>query len=64
MQYTPAIPTPPSQQSKRRPFLVSFDSGHECSLDHWLELSWLVEHEEADELAGYLVEDTCFVVTR
>jgi len=61
MQFSPAIPSPPS---KRRPLLDSFDSGHECSLDHWLELSWLVEQEEVDELAGYLVEDSCFVVTR
>jgi hypothetical protein len=64
MQYSPNIPSPSSPQSTRRPFLVSFDSGHECSLDHWVELSWLVEHEEDEELTGYLVEDSCFVVTK
>lgn len=30
-----------------RPELVSFDSGNECSLDHWLEVYWLVEEEFA-----------------
>jgi len=64
MKFSPVISSSPSQQTKRRPLLDSFDSGHECSLDHWLELSWLVEQEEVDELAGYLVEDSCFVVTR
>ena len=58
MQDSPAIPSPPPQ-AERRPFLVSFDSGHECSLEHWLEVSWLVEHEE-DELDGYVFED-CLV---
>jgi hypothetical protein len=63
MQYSPALPSPPSTaslpptpQALRRPFLVSFDSGHECSLEHWLEVTWLVEHEE-DELVGYVFED-------
>ena len=64
MQCPPTVPSAPQQQAARRPFLVSFDSGHECSLDHWLKLSWLVEQEEVDELAGYLVEDSCFVATR
>ena len=30
-----------------RPELLSFDSGNECSLDHWLEVYWLVEEEFA-----------------
>ena len=63
MPYSSTIPSPPQHQADRRPLLVSFDSGHECSLDHWLEVSWLVEHEESD-LDGYLLEDSCFVVTR
>jgi hypothetical protein len=45
--------------AERRPYLVSFDSGHECSLEHWLEVSWLVEHEE-DDLDTYVFED-CLV---
>ena len=56
MQLSPTIssPQPPAD---RRPYLVSFDSGHECSLEHWLEVSWLVEHEE-DELKAYVFEDS------
>ena len=51
--------TPLSQPllAEGRPYLVSFDSGHECSLEHWLEVSWLVEHEE-DELKTYVFEDS------
>jgi hypothetical protein len=30
-----------------RPELLSFDCGDECSLDHWLEVYWLVEEEFA-----------------
>jgi hypothetical protein len=59
MQYSPSTPSNPPFPAERRPFLASFDSGHECSLDHWLEVSWLVEHEE-DELDGYVFED-CLV---
>jgi len=57
MQFSPTVPPPPSQPlAEQRPFLVSFDSGREFSLDHWLEVSWLVEHQE-DELEGYVFED-------
>lgn len=59
MQYSSAPPSPPPIPAERRPCLVSFDSGHECSLEHWLEVSWLVEHEE-DELSTYVFED-CLV---
>lgn len=39
------IPTSiPNFQPK--PFLVSFDSGDECSLEHWFEVIRLVEEEE------------------
>jgi hypothetical protein len=31
--------------SEIKPVLVSLDSGNECSLDHWLEVYWLVEEE-------------------
>lgn len=30
-----------------RPEILSFDSGEECSLDHWFEVYWLVEEEFA-----------------
>jgi hypothetical protein len=28
--------------------VTSFDSGQECSLEHWLEVTCLVEREELD----------------
>jgi hypothetical protein len=31
----------------RKPSLTSLDSSNECSLDHWLEVYWLVEEEYA-----------------
>jgi hypothetical protein len=58
MQYS-SIASPKPIPAERRPYLVSFDSGHECSLEHWLEVSWLVKHEE-EELEGYVFED-CLV---
>lgn len=30
-----------------RPEILSYDCGDECSLDHWLEVYWLVEEEFA-----------------
>ncbi len=59
MQSSPSTSSNPPLAAERRPFLVSFDSGHECSLEHWQEVSWLVEHEK-DELDGYVFED-CLV---
>jgi hypothetical protein len=60
MQYSPTLPPPlPLTLAEHRPFLASFDSGQEFSLDHWLEVSWLVEREQ-DELQGYVFED-CLV---
>jgi hypothetical protein len=39
----------PQQRStiKNKPELRSLDSGSECSLDHWLEVYWLVEEDYA-----------------
>lgn len=31
--------------TEEKPKLSSYDSGSECSLDHWLEVYWLVEEE-------------------
>jgi hypothetical protein len=60
MLYPPTIPTPQSApQLENRPFLDSFDSAREFNLDHWMEVSWLVEHEE-EETEGYVFED-CLV---
>ena len=60
MQYSPTIPPPPAlAQPENKPLLTSFDSGREFSLDHWLEVSWLVERQQ-DELQGYVFED-CLV---
>ncbi len=57
MQYSPTISTPvPVPPPEHRPFLVSFDSAREFSLEHLVEVSWLVEHQE-DELEGYVFED-------
>ena len=60
MQYSPTTASSQPVPAERRPHLVSFDSGHECSLEHWLEVSWLVKHEEEEELEGYVFED-CLV---
>jgi hypothetical protein len=59
MQHLRTAPSTQPLSAERRPYLVSFDSGHECSLEHWLEVSWLVIHEE-EELEGYVFED-CLV---
>jgi hypothetical protein len=57
MQDFSTAPLSQPVSAEHRPHLVSFDSGHECSLEHWLEVSWLVEREE-DELSAYVFEDT------
>lgn len=57
MQYSPTTSLSEPLPAERRPYLVSFDSEHECSLEHWLEVSWLVKHEE-DELESYVFEDS------
>lgn len=57
MQYSPTLPTPHVvSQLEDRPSLVSFDSAREFSLDHWMEVSWLVEQQQ-DEFEGYVFED-------
>lgn len=61
MSYSPTIPSPPPvPRAQPRPFLVSFDSAREFSVDHWLEVSWLVEREDEEEIEGYVFED-CLV---
>ena len=41
----PDLLVPPGQPV--RPEIHSFDSAEECSLDHWLEVHWLVEEAYA-----------------
>lgn len=31
--------------TQEKPQLISYDSSDECSLDHWLEVHWLVTEE-------------------
>ena len=63
MQCSLVLASPELPQAETKSRLLSFDSGHKSSLDHWLEVSWLPEHEE-DDLRGYLFEDSCFVALR
>jgi hypothetical protein len=57
MQYSPTVPMPHSaRQLEKRPLLVSFDSAREFSLDHWIEVSWLVERQQ-EQFEGYVFED-------
>ena len=35
------------RHAEEKPHPSSHDSGSECSLDHWLEVYWLVEEEYA-----------------
>ena len=58
MQYSPTVSLPrPQPIGEQRPFLVSFDSGREFNLDHWAEVAVLVEHQQDEELEGYVFED-------
>ena len=44
--------SPLQSHVEERPELNSFDSGNECSLDHWLEVYWLVEEDFAFAKSG------------
>jgi hypothetical protein len=46
--YSPTFPSVLPPQAGNRPFLTSYDSGQECSLEHWIEVSRLVEKAEDD----------------
>ena len=50
-------------QAESKPRPTSHDSGHECSLEHWLEVYKLVEKAEID-LDGYVFDDSCLFVSR
>jgi hypothetical protein len=57
MQYSPTISAPPQPIAEHRPFLVSLDSAHEFSVDHLVNVAWLIEHQD-DDLEGYVFEDS------
>jgi hypothetical protein len=48
MQHSTASASVPHPTKQNKPLLTSLDSGHECSLEHWLEVTCLVEREEMD----------------
>ena len=48
MHHSTAIASVPHPADQHKPLLTSFDSGQECSLEHWLEVTCLVEREELD----------------
>lgn len=47
MQHPPSSDSVHQRHGEEKPHLSSLDSGGECSLDHWLEVYWLVEEEYA-----------------
>lgn len=60
MQHTNALVSVPHPATQNKPPLTSFDSGQECSLEHWLEVSCLVEREELDlDIEPLLTEQDC-----
>jgi len=63
MQYSPILDVVPRAEAESKPRLTSHDSGHECSLDHWLEVYTLVEKEDLD-LEGYVFDDSCLFVSQ
>jgi hypothetical protein len=50
----------PQPLAEQRPFLVSFDSAREFSIEHWTQVAVLVESQQDQELEGYVFED-CLV---
>ena len=62
MQYAPVLDPVRRPQPESKPRLTSFDSGQECSLDHWLEVCKLVEKEDFD-LDRYVFDDSCLFVS-
>jgi hypothetical protein len=52
-------------QTGIKPSPSSFDSGQEFSLDHWLEVSWLVNKADEDPDNSLIAEnpDHCLLVS-
>jgi hypothetical protein len=63
MQYAPVAEPVRRLQAESRPSLTSYDSGQECSLEHWLEVYKLVEKAEFD-MDGYVFDDSCLFVSQ
>jgi len=57
MQHSTALASVPHPKRQNKPILTSLDSGQECSLEHWLEVTCLVEREELDLDIELLVTD-------
>ena len=57
-----AVGPMPSLQTESKPYLTSFDSSQECSLEHFLEVCRLVERENRG-LEGYVFDDECLRVS-
>ncbi|MGA7342994.1 MAG: hypothetical protein WBE72_05520 [Terracidiphilus sp.] len=62
MQCSPVLEPVSRVQTESKPRLTSHDSGHEFSLDHWLEVYQLVEKEEF-ELEGYVFDESCLFIS-
>lgn len=58
MQHSAASVSVPHPADQNKPLLTSFDSSQECSLEHWLEVTCLVEREELDLDIKLLLVDT------
>jgi hypothetical protein len=48
MQHSTAFASVPHPVTQNKPLLTSHDSGQECSLEHWLEVTCMVERAELD----------------
>jgi hypothetical protein len=57
MQHPTASAFVPHPVTQIKPLLTSFDSGQECSLEHWLEVTCLVEREELDLNVEFFLTD-------
>jgi hypothetical protein len=58
MQHSTAFASVPHPATQNKPLLTSLDSGQECSLEHWLEVTCLVEQEELDLDIELLLTDS------
>jgi len=63
VQYSTVLDPVRRPQAESKPRLKSFDSSHEFSPEHWLEVCKLVEREDFD-LDGYVFDDSCLFVSQ
>lgn len=57
MQNSPAFTLVCYPRAAVRPRLVSFDSSHEFSLEHWLEVVSLLQEAEDDLEGNFMAEE-------